>query len=256
MTKWFDIFPGIYRKCALQALRNLARNWLIIPASIAAYLVSVLVTGIAAQLGFLGGILAGLFQVLLLAFYYGWLRSCSERDKLTSRNLLTFDAAFFSDILNVAFILFLALYTVRLLAQGSQLVFLVPLVQLGVFLVFSCLPEVIYVQRASHLEAFSRAARFTREHWVEWYLPLIVLILPWAWRSFEYALLMFAQSDPLLPVLLPVRGITSILPGFAGFQIPGLLISVIVANWYMLFRGLLFTALQSRSNNPYVYRSF
>lgn len=253
MTASFRII-SIYRDCSLQALRSLTRNWLIIPASVTAYLISGIATGIVGQLGIIGAILAGLLEVLLLAFYYTWLKNCSERNRLNLNNVGVLEPAMFSNTLNVAFVVFLALQTVRIVAHGSQLAQLVPLAQLAVFLILNSLPEVIYVHQESGFEAISRAARFTRDNWIEWYLPLVLLILPWAWGSFEFALVMFAQSDPLLPVLLLVRGTMSIIPGGMGQQMAGLLLIVIVANWFMLFRGHLFQALQSRSSNPRAYK--
>ena len=255
MTARIMVITKIYRSCAVEALRSLIRNWLIIPASVAAYVISGIATGMAVQLGVIGGILAGLLEVLLLAYYYAWLKICNDREKLNTGNIGVLDSEIFSSTLSAAFIIFLALQTVRIMSHGMRPDPLSPLAQLAVFLVFNCLPEVIYVQKDSSLEAFASALRFTRRYWMEWYLPLVLLILPWAWRSFSYALVMFAQSDPLLPVLLPVRGTMSMVPRNLGYQSLALVLIVIASSWYMLFRGNLFNALQDKSNNTRVYRA-
>ena len=59
-----------YRGAAADATKGLKKNWIILPASIVAYMIFVVSMGLLAPFGFAGGLIAGLIHVALLSLYY------------------------------------------------------------------------------------------------------------------------------------------------------------------------------------------
>ena len=240
----------IYRDCAVKASKALVKNWLILPASCAAYFAFMVSATFLSPMGFAGGMILGMIQIFLVSLYYGWLWASVERDKLTRHNLLQFDYSLFSSAINVAFVLFIAQFIVQSFAQsaghGEVMLFL----QLAIIVIFNAVPEVIYVHRYDGMLGLSEAGKFTRDNWIEWYLPLVAILLPWILLSPQGVVLSLAKMHPLLPAVIVLPATSVSLGGLGWVALP---VGIIVLNWFMIFRGFLFRELESGSRRQRIY---
>ena len=243
---------GIYKDCIIAATQALIRNWIIIPASIAVFFLFIFVAQLVAPLGIAGGFILGLLSCALISLYYSWIHEALERGSLKWRGLTEFDMGLFMTVISVSFILFLISYITGPMWRdpGARAVLLV--VYLLIVLLFNALPEVTYIHRYESINAFTEAARFTKENWIEWYIPFVVLLAPWIILSSDPVgiLQSFALMSPLLPTILLLSGWSYIFPGLG---ILGPLLGLVVATWFMIFRGKLFQELEKGTRRRRIY---
>ncbi|MBX7137808.1 MAG: hypothetical protein K1X83_07470 [Oligoflexia bacterium] len=236
--------PKIYLNAAKQATHNLLRNPLLIGSSIAAYLALIVLAQLFGGMGFAGGMVVGLAQVVLLAYYFSWLQDISNGVRLNLSEMLKLDYQLLSAVINAAFIIYIALFIVQQLIQGMQLERVLIVLQLFIILVFNALPESIYIGRYDGMSALSESANFTKNRWIEWYLPLLVILLPWIVISPLGVLMTLSSSEALMPCLKIVFQAAGLIGALAGLPvIISTLLGVVVVNWFMLFRAELYRQL-------------
>jgi hypothetical protein len=87
---------------------------------------------------------------------------------------------YFWDVIGVGFVLWLPTMALDMGTQANPYgQFISAAVLLLLFLLLNPAPEVIYqVRHDSPLEVFKTSYNFVLEHWMEWFLPFLVLILP------------------------------------------------------------------------------
>jgi hypothetical protein len=242
----------MYLDCARRATAGLLRNWIFLVGALAAYFLLALAQMFLAPFGLAGGLVLGLIGVALLSLYYGWIIEIARKNRIAWRDLYQFDYGLFSDVMSVAFMLFLVKWLTDLTAVGSRSHWLAPCVQLGLVLVFNAIPEVIHQRRLDGVSALSYAAVFTRTNWMEWYLPLVVLVAPVLFALPSYILLVLASAEPLLPVLVIIQ---SWAPLHYSYGMPITLAGILVGNWFMLFRANLFLELDGGNRRRRMYRA-
>lgn len=242
----FKSLWAVYRDSAKQATRGLKQNPAIVLGSIVAFFAFSLAIRLFGPMGFAGGMILGLCNVALIALYYSWIADTVERDKLRFNQLWKLDYSMFFTVMSVAFVIWIITFIAQSLIQGLDVAWILQLVQLGMVLIFNCLAEVIYLNRVESLPALAEAARFTQENWIEWYLPLLVLIMPLLILNPLAVLLSLSNSEPLLPSLTIVVNTLALAGGTSWpVQLLTVIFGVALANWYMLFRAHLFKALES-----------
>lgn len=250
---------GSYADAAMNASRALKRNWLIVPASAVAYRLFLLVGDLFGQMGFGGGLIVGLIQILFLSVYYCWVRDSVEKDRVTMQSLTKIDGSVFSAVINTAFILFIAKFLVASLIQGLNLAWVPILLQFGIVIVCNALPEVVYQHRYDGMTAIAEAAKFTRENWIEWFIPFIVILIPWFLISPDTALVLIAKLDEMLPATAVYQTfalIPLVVHGSDALnQIVAIVLGIVGFNWYMLFRGFLFRDFETGSRRQRAFRS-
>ena len=181
-------------------------------------------------------------------------------ERLEFKSMYQLDGMLFSSIINTGFILFLGklLLSVVLQSFGNPSMMLVA--QLGLIIICNALPEVLYLGRAEGgVPALADAAQFTRENWIEWFAPFLVLVLPWLLVSPEFLLVLMAKMDELIPATIVFQSVRL----FSSSFLPGGFISTIVSYglgltifvWFMLFRGFLFQELQRGSRRTRIFLS-
>lgn len=244
----------IYADSVKLAAKGLVRNWPILLGSVALFYLFVFSSAFFSQFGFAGGMIAGLIQIAMLTYYYSWIAATVQKERLSFKDLVEFDYSLFFNIISVAFIFFIVQFLLQMLTQGMDADFLLMCVQLGLVLVFNAIPEVVYQHRIESTYALSEAARFTRDNWIEWYLPLLLVILPWLLSNPNSVLLTLSSSDPLLPPFIVMKGVM-ISYSTSVFSAALPVLALIVATWFMLFRGFLFQALASGSRRQRIYKS-
>jgi hypothetical protein len=246
---------GVYKECAQKATRGLIKNWILLVGSVISYLIYHISAEIFGPMGFGGGLIIGLVIAVLTAIYYSWIADTIKRDKLRFQSLYQIDYGFLFTTINVAFILFLPQYLVSSLIRGLDVDWIFYCLLLGIVIVFNAIPEVIIINRFDGTHALGHAATFTRDNWIEWFLPFLILVLPWLFISPPMVLMLLVGSNPLLPVtmLVVAAALTSKL-----LAIPtaiAIAIALVVANWFMLFRAHLFTELESGTRRQRMYRA-
>jgi hypothetical protein len=244
----------IYWDSAVLASRGIVRNWLVPLCSVALFVIYYWSARFFSDFGLAGGMIAGMIQIALLCVYYSWISDTVQKERIQFSNLLEFDFGLFFNIISVAFIFFIVQLLLGQLTQGIDASFFLMCVQITLVLLFNPIPEVIYLRRIESGYALSEAARFTLANWIEWYLPLIILVLPWLLASPATFLAMLAGADPLLPPLVILKGV---LLAYSGTFVQGVLpiLAIIIANWFMFFRGHLFQALESGTRRQRIYKN-
>lgn len=234
---------SLYLTAGREAASGLRRNWPILIGSIALAALIIAVRSIFGSMGIAGGMVVGMAQVAILSLHYSWLAATVEREKLTIRSLTEFDYGMFFTVISVAFIFFLIEFIVGSLVQGLDRTIPI-LLGFGLVVIFNAIPEVIIVERIESMPALGRAAEFTREHALEWFLPLVILLLPALLLSYELVLVTVATIDPLSPALIVPLAVDALVRQIGvGAALLTLPLTVVVANWYMLFRINLFKRL-------------
>ena len=237
---------SLYLDSATKASKGLLRNWLLIVASVASYMIYQFAATMFQTSGFAGGLLVGLIQIYLLTLYYGWLTHARQNQAIKLQDLYYLDYPLFSGIINIGFIFFMGLFLAGLLAQASAQPAIILIPQLVILLVFNAIPESIYIHRYDSFTALRHAYNFTRDNWIEWYIPFVLLLLPWTLKNPSGVLVVLSQTDNLLPALPIIPATAVFLEKLNAPNLLNLTLGVILANWFMLFRGYLFDALDGR----------
>ncbi len=258
----------IYKDSAVDAFHALRKSWTLIPGSFGAYLLFLFLYEILSTFSINAGaqvaigFVLGFIQIGLLSMYYRWLSEARERHGLSLKDLIIFDGPLFYQTISVAFIFFLIEYFLGSLFQGIAQASLFPLfLQLSLVFAFNAVPEVIYLRRIDGLGALGTSFTFLRENSVEWFLPFILVLLPVVLLSPGGAVVLLSQSEPLLPPLTVITAWKPFIIQYSwqsGSEILGwvlTILSLVLANWYMLFRGYLYLALESGTRRSRAFRA-
>lgn len=253
---------SIYRDSIVSAVRALIRNWPLIIGSIGLLLIYGLSVRLFGSSGIAGGMLVGLISAVLLSIYFSWLEASVDRERLRFADLIAIDYGLFSVVINAAFILWIITFIARSMRFAQSGEFLYLCINLGLFVGLNALPEVIYRLRINGLEALAEAGKFTRDHSIEWFIPMIILSLPLLIAQPEVFVLRLASSSPLLPLPFyePItRTLTTYILELCGYILPALpsfiasslelfiaaVFASAIINIVMLFRGYLFRDLSA-----------
>ncbi len=255
----------LYHQALRATASSLTRNWIIIVAVMALALLMFLMIGVAMSLGMLGGFLLGAAN----AFAVGALLSLLEQAVLSTRRMTWEDlwpaaGQYFWDVISIGFIVWVPL---QFLEIGMQANPYGPAIVSGtfflLFLLFNPIPEIIYQARlGSPLDSLKESYEFVLENWIEWFLPLAVILAPFG-LSFFFGI--SSQGGRLigldfLQLLQMPFAILSQVFQFLGFSsslatVMVLLFTPIGVVAMMLFRGFLFQALHGSSRRQRQFRA-
>jgi hypothetical protein len=171
----------LYRQALRKTWQSLVRGWMIIVAVIAFLFLLLLAQQIAAPLGIAGGFLLGAVNALLVGAILGLIeQGVSYARTITIKDVFDSFGQYFWDVIGVGFVLWIPLMALDIGTQQNPNGPLVSYaVMLLLFILLNPAPEVIYqVPHDSPLEVFKRAYEFVLENWIEWFLPMAVLLLP------------------------------------------------------------------------------
>jgi len=255
----------LYRQTLLDTASSLTRNWIIIVTVMGLAMLMFLITGIAMSLGMLGGFLMGAAN----AFAVGALLGLMEQAVMSPRRITWGDlpyaaGQYFWDVITIGFIVWVPL---QFLEMGMQANPYGPALVSGVlfllFLLLNPIPEIIYQARlGSPLDSLKESYEFVLENWIEWFLPLAIILAPFG-LSFFFGI--SSQGGRLigldfLQLLQLPFAILSQLFQFLGFSsslatVTVLLLTPIGVVAMMLFRGFLFKALHGSSRRQRQFRA-
>lgn len=181
MMKLVSATIHVYCQACRATGRSLAQSWITVGALIVFALLLVGAARITASLGMAGGFLLGAVNALLV----GATLRLIEQSLSAARTIRFSDVTesfghYFWDVIGIGFVLWLPTMALDMGTQANPYgQFLSSAFLLLLFLLLNPAPEVIYqVRHDSPLDVFKTSYDFVLEHWIEWFLPFVVLILP------------------------------------------------------------------------------
>ncbi len=172
---------GLYKDALRGMLASFARGWVAVLAMVAFASVMLFATTLAAPLGMVGGLVLGAVNALLI----GAMLRLIEQAVLSTRRLGFQDiwesvGQYFWDVISVGFVLWVPIMLLdKGLAANPNGAFLATAVFLLLFILLNPTPEVIYqVRHGSPLEVLKTSYEFIIENWIEWFLPLAIVLAP------------------------------------------------------------------------------
>ncbi|OQW35832.1 MAG: hypothetical protein A4E19_16430 [Nitrospira sp. SG-bin1] len=172
----------LYRHVLNKTVRSLTCSWVTMIALIVFAVLFVAISRIAAPLGIVGGLILGIANALLVGATLRLIeQSLSASRTLGLKDVTDSFGHYFWDVIGVGFVLWLPtmLLDMGLQANPSYGQFLLSAFLLLVFILLNPAPEVIYqVRHESTLDVFKSSYEFVLEHWIEWFLPFAVFMLP------------------------------------------------------------------------------
>jgi len=171
----------LYRKALRKTWQSLLRGWITILAVIGFLFLLMLAQQIAAPFGIAGGFLLGAVNALLVGATLSLIeQSISYTRMLTIKDVFDCFGHYFWDVIGVGFVLWIPLMALDMGTQTNPNgIFLSYAVMLLIFILLNPAPEVIYqVRHDSPLDVFKSSYEFVLENWIEWFLPVGLLLLP------------------------------------------------------------------------------
>ena len=260
----------LYRQALRKTWQSLIRGWITIIAVISFLFLLLIAQQIAAPLGMAGGFLLGAVNALLVGMTLSLVeQSVSYARAITIRDIFDSVGHYFWDVIGVGFVLWIPMMALDMGTQqnpNGQLISYA--VMLLIFILLNPAPEVIYqVPHDSPLDVFKRAYDFVLENWIEWFLPIAVLLLPLvaapggltsffllSHRVGRGAGLDFSQIL-IVPFTILASWLASfgVDPGLAQYLI--LILTPPLAVSILLFRGHLFASLSRSSHRQRQFAS-
>ncbi len=239
-------YLGVYFSSAKQASQNFLKNWLAIPGLILSFLIFTFLAKIVSPLGLAGGFIMGFVLVILISLYYLWLAEGYRGSRLKFQEMFQVDWSLFSAVMSVAFLLWILNMLLSSLLVGPNARLFIVIAHLLVLILLNPLPEVIYYLRYESMTAVQHSFEFVKNYWIEWFLPLVVIVAP-ALLYYQPVDLFFllGQSEILLPNTFVLQAWSVTLSGFGLSSLPAELLCLIIGHWFMLFRLELFVKLES-----------
>jgi hypothetical protein len=255
---------GLYRGALRATRQSFMRSWIIAVAVVLFAGVMVLTTSIVAPLGLLGGFILGAVNALLIGSTLGLIeQAVLGSRRLGFRDIWDSFGQYFWDVIGLGFMLWVPL---MLLEQGMTAnpngPFLAAAIFLLLFILLNPAPEVIYqVRHDSPLDVIRESYEFVIENWIEWFLPLAVVVAPFGFSFFfgiSGRLGRGAGLDFFQVLILPFT-LLSAWFGYLGLSDVGgsalvIVLTPLLAVAMLIFRGHLFAALHGSSRRQRVFQ--
>jgi hypothetical protein len=255
----------LYRGALEATLLSLVRGWIIAVGVVLFAGLMILATALASPLGIAGGFLLGAVNALLI----GATLHLVEQAVLQARRLALHDirdsfGRYFWDVIGVGFVLWVPLWVLEKgTASNPYGPFLGAAIFLLLFILLNPAPEVIYqVRHDSPIDVLRESYEFVLENWVEWFLPLAVVIAPFGLSFFfgiSGRLGRGAGLDFFQVLVLPFTLLSAWL-GYLGLpqQAAAVLVwllTPVAAVAMLIFRGHLFRALHGSSRRQRLFQT-
>lgn len=255
----------LYQQALRGTIKSLTRSWRLVAAVMLLALAMFAITGVATSFGFLGGFLLGAAN----AFSMGMFLALVEQAVMSTRTMVWTDiwnsaGQYFWDVITIGFMIFVPL---QILELGMQAHPYGPAIVSGVFLLVFLLlnpvPEILYQHHyGGSLDTLKESYEFILENWIEWFLPLALVLAPF---GFTFFFMISSQGGRLIGLdffqllRLPFSILTSwflylgMSATFASVLV--LLLTPLGMVCMMLFRGHLFAGLHGSSRRQRLFQA-
>ncbi len=187
MAEFVQATIQLYRQVIQETIRSFVRGWMITIVFIGFAALMITITMLTSPLGMLGGLIGGAAN----AFVIGATLHLVEHVVVTARKIRWSDipqsaGQYFWDVISVGFLVWFPLLIVQMALQANPYrpVMITALFFL-VFVVLNPVPEVIYQSRQnSAMDVVRESYEFVLENWIEWFLPIAILLAPFGLSFF------------------------------------------------------------------------
>ena len=237
----------LYQQTVSETWKRFQQNWWVAFLPFV-YGVVFLVAGmIAAPLGMLGGFLLGFVLALCTSSYLYYIAAVVDGNRMTLADLSESWRPYLNPVMTILFFFFVVQYTLTVLlsqTSGGGLVNL--LINLALLIALNPIPEIIYQGRSDGFDMLQESVDFIRENGVEWFVPLLVLVLLSFLVPLPFASLVLQSGTLMFPSFTLFGSLTGILWAT---------LSALLFYGLMVFRGLLFRALSGSTRRQRLYRA-
>lgn len=255
----------LYREAMRATVRSFMNGWIIIIALIAFAIAFWLAASLARPLGIAGGFILGAVNALLIGSILSLIEQAVKGARqLTFQDIRDSVGQYFWDVIGVGFVLWIPtmLLDTSLQANPGSQVFVVAALLL-VFILLNPAPEVIYqVRHDSPLDVIKTSYEFVLENWIEWFLPLSVVLMPLGFSLFVSLSSRLGRGAGLdffqlliLPFTVLSAWLTTLGIPSEMTSVAALLLTPPLAVGMLLFRGHLFAALHHSSRRQRAFQS-
>lgn len=171
----------LYRQALQATWRSLARGWLMILALVGFGVLLLGAARSAGPLGLVGGFVLGIVNALLVGATLRLIeQAVSATKRIQLSDVMESFGHYFWDVISVGFVLWLPMMALDMGGHANPYgQFLSSAALLLLFVLLNPAPEVIYQARHdSPLDVIKTSYEFVLEHWIEWFLPFVLLLLP------------------------------------------------------------------------------
>lgn len=246
----------IYRESFQDAVRGVWRNWRMLLVHFSYFLAISLLAPLSMLFGGLaGGFILGMFFAVLLGHYLLTVAVAVEGEVLSFEECKSRAFEYFSPTLSVLFAMFIIKLLSSSLFGTEERYWLQLCVSLFVAVLFNPLSEVVYIRPSMMTEMFLSSLEFVKENFIEWFLPILLLLAAIALflpGSSSLAIFLgFFTSDPLHLIsafFLMFSGLEGLL-----FSLPFLVLIVPLLYLFMVFRGQLYLRLSQSTKRKRIY---
>lgn len=171
----------LYQKALAATLRSFVRCWIIAVAVVIFGFLMYAAVVIAAPMGLVGGFLLGAANAFLLGATLSLVEvSVKGSRQLTFQDIWGSVGHYFWDVIGVLFMLWVP---IMILEQATAATpngqLFTSAVFLLLFILLNAAPEVIYqVSHNSPLDVLRESYEFVVDNWIEWFLPVAVVVAP------------------------------------------------------------------------------
>jgi len=255
---------ALYRHAFRATVQSFVRCWIISVAVVLFAALMVLATTLAVPLGMLGGFLLGAVNALLIGAMLGLVEDAvGGARRLWFSDIWSSFGRYFWDVISIGFILWVPMMLLEHgLGANPNGPLIAAAVLLLLFILLNAVPEVIYqVRHDSPLDVLRESYLFVVDNWIEWFLPLALVLAPFG-LSFFFGLSgrlgRGAGLDFFQVLVLPFTVLTAWL-SYAGLpdrvsSVLVLLLTPPVAVLALIFRGHLFAALHGTSRRQRLFQ--
>ena len=213
------------------------------------------VSALAAPLGFAGGFVVFLAIVASASSFLAVIADVVGSGRVRFREIGASFGGYFGRLVSVFFLFWiLGLVLSMAVAPNPGLLWLQIAINVGCFVVFNAVPELIYQGRNDGMALLQDAIEFTRDNLVEWFVPVALMLLPFFLIDTQTGFLVMARLDVRNALDLMMGAVAGWLP-LSGM--PQVLVAVLLAStllaWIMLFRGFLFRSLSGSNRRQRLF---
>lgn len=244
-----SIFMDIYYmnlKTAKKAFKSLIKNWLIIFTGLVYSTILFVGTLISPLFWILSRLFLLILSSAMVSNYLYLLQQIVEKDRFSLQDFKDGFLIYLRKVWTVYFIGFVALLGMDIFLRPLIVGFVGPfvyhfgLIFLMVFLL-NALPETIYQKSYNGWESIKSSVEFIKEHWIEWYLPNVLLVV----------ILAFITGSAIINVFDNVTSLGAITRGPFGIIL--YLLGQLWFSYMMIYRGFLFELLNTSSRRKRMF---